>query len=182
MTCFLSMSLKKYFCSATDLLTDHPIQRVYLACIQGVVEFINKYAFCEVAIYGKPFIPAAKDTWRIIKDRGVEMIINDNLIGTVWSMGAFLGSVLTGAACYAYLRFADAQYFAANTEFVWVLVVLAFLLSLQMIFTVGTVIDSGVATTFVALAEDPAALARTKPELFRKIQETYPEVVQGVGY
>ncbi|KAF9384967.1 putative choline transporter, neither null mutation nor overexpression affects choline transport [Podila verticillata] len=153
-----------------------------LACIQGIAEFINKYAFCEVAIYGKPFIPAAKDTWRIIQDRGIELIINDNLIGTVWSMGALLGSVLTGAACYVYLRFGDPAYFNANTEFVWVLVVLAFLLSMQMIFTVGTVIDSGVATTFVALAEDPAALARTKPELFRKIQETYPEVVQGVSY
>ncbi|KAG0092994.1 putative choline transporter, neither null mutation nor overexpression affects choline transport [Podila epicladia] len=153
-----------------------------LACLQGIAEFINKYAFCEVAIYGKAFIPAAKDTWRIIQDRGIEMIINDNLIGTVWSMGALLGSVLTGAACYVYLRFGDPAYFAANTEFVWVLVVLAFLLSIQMIFTVGTVIDSGVATTFVALAEDPAALARTKPELFRKIQETYPEVVQGVSY
>ncbi|KAF9413483.1 putative choline transporter, neither null mutation nor overexpression affects choline transport [Podila epigama] len=153
-----------------------------LACIQGIAEFINKYAFCEVAIYGKPFIPAAKDTWRIIQDRGIDMIINDNLIGTVWSMGALLGSIVTGAVCYVYLRFGDPTYYNSNTEFTWVLVVLAFLLSIQMIFTVGTVIDSGVATTFVALAEDPAALARTKPELFAKIQETYPEVVQGVRY
>jgi hypothetical protein len=37
-----------------------------------------------------------------------------------------------------------------------------------------------VATTFVALAEDPAALDRTKAELFARIQATYPKLVQGV--
>ena len=38
------------------------------------------------------------------------------------------------------------------------------------------VINSGVATTFVCLAEDPVALQRTKPELFEKIRSTYPAV------
>jgi hypothetical protein len=39
------------------------------------------------------------------------------------------------------------------------------------------VVDSGIATTFVCLAEDPAALARTKPELYKQIQEAYPQVM-----
>jgi hypothetical protein len=41
------------------------------------------------------------------------------------------------------------------------------------------VIDSGVTTTFVCLAEDPAALARTKPELYQQIQQVYPQVMLG---
>ena len=35
-----------------------------------------------------------------------------------------------------------------------------------MMTVMGSIILSGVATTFVCLAEDPDALARTKPELY----------------
>lgn len=38
------------------------------------------------------------------------------------------------------------------------------------------VINSGVATIFVCLAEDPYALQRTQPELFQKVVEVYPQV------
>ncbi|KAG0005527.1 putative choline transporter, neither null mutation nor overexpression affects choline transport [Modicella reniformis] len=148
-----------------------------LACLQGLVEFINKYAFAQVAIYGKPYIQAAKDTWTILKDRGVEQIINDNLIGNVWGMAAILGGVLAGLASYVYIRVVD-PVFNANDQFTVVIVIMAFVMGLQIVFTVGTVIDSGVVATFVCLAEDPAALARTKPELFEKIRLTWPEVVQ----
>ncbi|KAG9323267.1 hypothetical protein KVV02_000161 [Mortierella alpina] len=152
-----------------------------LACIQGLAEFVNKYAFAQVAIYGKGYIQAAKDTWTIIKDRGVEQIINDNLIGNVWSMAAILSGVLSGLASYLYLILAKPDFNQAG-DLTVVMVIMGFVMGLQICFTVGTVIDSGVVTTFVCLAEDPAALARTKPELFERIRETWPEVVQGVRY
>jgi hypothetical protein len=41
----------------------------------------------------------------------------------------------------------------------------------------GEVINSGVTTIFVCLAEDPYALERTQPELFQKVVEVYPEVM-----
>ncbi|KAG0371165.1 plasma-membrane choline transporter-domain-containing protein [Gamsiella multidivaricata] len=152
-----------------------------LACLQGLAEYVNKYAFAQVAIYGKPYIRAAKDTWHILQDRGVEQIINDNLIGNVWGMAAILGGVLSGLASYLYLRFADPS-FNINGQFTVIIVVMGFVMGLQIVFTVGTVIDSGVVATFVCLAEDPAALARTKPELFERIRATWPAVVQGVHY
>ncbi|KAG0310155.1 putative choline transporter, neither null mutation nor overexpression affects choline transport [Dissophora globulifera] len=152
-----------------------------LACFQGLIEYVNKYAFCQVAIYGKAYIPAARDTWTMLKDRGIVAIINDNLIGNVWAMGAIMSGSLSALACYLYLWF-DNPPFNFNNEFTYVLVTIAFVMGLQMLFTVGAVIESGVATTFVCLAEDPAALARTKPELFERIRATWPAVVQGVNY
>lgn len=69
-----------------------------------MVEYFNRYAYIEigecfkficiiftsvsldlVALYGKPYIPAAKDTWRLFKDRGIDALINDSLTG----MGTF---------------------------------------------------------------------------------------------
>jgi hypothetical protein len=38
------------------------------------------------------------------------------------------------------------------------------------------IIESGTATTFVCLAEDPAALARTKPELYNQFRSVYPNI------
>ncbi len=32
------------------------------------------------ALYGKPYIDAAKDTWHLFKDRGIDTIINDSLV------------------------------------------------------------------------------------------------------
>jgi hypothetical protein len=33
-----------------------------------------------LALYGKPYIAAAKDTWRLFKDRGIDALINDSLV------------------------------------------------------------------------------------------------------
>ena len=39
-----------------------------LGCLIGLldwaVQFLNRYAFSHIALYGKAYIPAAKDTWR----------------------------------------------------------------------------------------------------------------------
>ena len=46
------------------------------------------------------------------------------------------------------------------------IVFLGFIVGFQMMTVMGSVILSGTTTTFVCLAEDPDALARTKPELY----------------
>ena len=51
---------------------DGNIMATILFCIVGcliglldwAVQFINRYAFSHIALYGKAYIPAAKDTWR----------------------------------------------------------------------------------------------------------------------
>lgn len=47
-----------------------------LSIIEWAVEFLNRYAFIHIALYGKPYIAAAKDTWHMIKDRGIDALIN----------------------------------------------------------------------------------------------------------
>ncbi|KAI8055007.1 plasma-membrane choline transporter-domain-containing protein [Syncephalis plumigaleata] len=74
-----------------------------LAYIEALIEYFNRYAFAQVAIYGKPFCQAARDTWTLIKDRGIEAVINDNLIGNVLGIGSLLVGVITGTIGYIYL-------------------------------------------------------------------------------
>lgn len=47
-----------------------------LSILEWALEFLNRYAFCHIALYGKPYIEAAKDTWKMIKDRGIDALIN----------------------------------------------------------------------------------------------------------
>lgn len=63
-----------------------------LQCIIGIldwaVQFINRYAFSYMALYGKSYIKSAKDTWKMIKDRGIDALVNECLTGPVFTMGA----------------------------------------------------------------------------------------------
>lgn len=40
----------------------------------------------NLALYGKPYLAAAKDTWGLFKDRGIDTVINDSLV----SMGKLM--------------------------------------------------------------------------------------------
>ena len=37
-----------------------------ISVLQWAVEFVNRYAFSHIALYGKPYFAAAKDTWRYV--------------------------------------------------------------------------------------------------------------------
>ncbi|KAG0070276.1 putative choline transporter, neither null mutation nor overexpression affects choline transport [Podila epicladia] len=128
--------------------------------INEALEFITLLVYYEVTIYGKPFFPAAKDVFKIVKDHGLDQVLNDIIISTLWSISAFLALLLE----------------------VWIVTGLIFFLGMQVIFTAGAVIHSGVAAIFVALAEDLDALAKTKPKVFARIQALYPDIVQDVHH
>ncbi|ORX72420.1 DUF580-domain-containing protein [Linderina pennispora] len=150
-----------------------------LACIQGMAEFVNKYAYVEVAMYGKPFIPAARDTWDLIKDRGVEALINDCLIGNVLQLGAFLCGAVVAIAAWLYITITKPQYNVTGS-YTPPIIISAFIMAMSMFKVLMKCIESGTATTFVCLAEDPQVMARNNPRLFSMLQESYPQVVRGV--
>ncbi|ORZ38208.1 plasma-membrane choline transporter-domain-containing protein [Catenaria anguillulae PL171] len=151
-----------------------------LACLQGILEAFNKFAFCQVAIYGKDYCRAAKDTWQLIKDRGIEALIADSLIDNVLGFGMLLCAGITTLVSwlvYAATRAAtNAPAVSGGVDVALIIVLItAAVLGALLFGLLSMVIDSGVTCTFVCLAEDPAALKATKPELWEKIRITYPE-------
>ncbi|KAG0043712.1 putative choline transporter, neither null mutation nor overexpression affects choline transport [Gryganskiella cystojenkinii] len=167
---------------------------IYEACFYAIndfISFITPLVYCEVAIYGKPFVQAANDAFTIVKDRGLDIVLNDIIISTVWTIGAVFGALAGAVASQYYLLLTLGWSGTANTHStspeyklhkwdVWVVTILIFSLGMQIMFTAGAVVHSGVATIFITLAEDPKALARTKPEFFAKMQAAYPDITEGV--
>lgn len=37
-----------------------------ISCLQWVIEFVNRYAFSHIALYGRSYFQSAKDTWRYV--------------------------------------------------------------------------------------------------------------------
>ncbi|KAK5087052.1 putative choline transporter, neither null mutation nor overexpression affects choline transport [Lithohypha guttulata] len=150
-----------------------------LGCLIGIlnwlVEFLNRYAFSHIALYGKAYIPAAKDTWRMMKDRGLDALINDCLTGPVLSMGSIFVAYVCALLSYLYLEFTHPAYNESRT-FTPVIMAFSFLIGLQICQIFMTPISSGIDTIFVAMGWDPDVAVREHPEFWQKLVQVYPHV------
>ncbi|CAJ2508866.1 Uu.00g138920.m01.CDS01 [Anthostomella pinea] len=154
-----------------------------LGCIIGLidwaVQFLNRYAFSYIALYGYSYVRAAKDTWKMIKQRGIDALINECLIGPVLSFG----STFVGYACallaYLYLSFTHPAY-NSDGSYTPVVVAFAFLIGLQICNVVTVPISSGIDTIFVAMAYQPEVLMREHPELYDAMVRVYPKVQSAI--
>ncbi|KZT21437.1 DUF580-domain-containing protein [Neolentinus lepideus HHB14362 ss-1] len=149
----------------------------FVACIEGMVQYFNRYAYIETALYGKPYVEAAKDTWRLFVDRGIDALVNDQLVGMTW--GAYAVGMLSSLFAYLYLRYTHPSY-NADGQYTAPVIFFAFVIGAQCLMTLSSAIEAGVSTIFVGLGEDPQVLAYRAPELFSLIASMYPKVVQGV--
>jgi hypothetical protein len=140
--------------------------------------YSNSYAFPQVAIYGKPFSQAGRDTWTLMIDRGVAYIIINIFVGD--DPLNIITLVIGSLACecgYIYLNYKYGNFIEENSDFKAIVLICCFVIGLVMRSIVIGIINSGVTSTLVALAEEPMALARTRPELFEEIRKGWPEVV-----
>ena len=152
-------------------------------CLIGIldwaVQFINRYAFSHIALYGKPYIAAAKDTWTMMKDRGIDALVNDCLIGPVITMGSLFVAYLSALLSYLYLEYTHPAYNEGGT-FTPVIMAFSFLIGLQVCQIFMTPISSGVDTLFVAMAWDPEVMIREHSDLYHRLIQVYPRVQQAI--
>jgi len=140
-----------------------------LACIDNLISYFNQYAFAQVAIYGKSFVQAAKDTFALIHGHGIEAVINDCLIGPVLNLGIFMVAIFTAAAGVG-LAFAV---WRLSVLFLVFFGVVGLFIGAVVCAVVMEVVNSAVVTIFVCYAEDPAALGVHHADLARTFRETY---------
>jgi hypothetical protein len=125
-------------------------------CIENLMEYFNDYAFVHVAVYGKPYVQSAKDTWRLVNSSGILAIINDQLLQLVYFMFVLGGGLVTGVLCLI----------LAGT---WVYFVLGLIIGMVVVSLLVGIVQSGVMTIFVCYAEEPMALQRVNPMFYDAI-------------
>lgn len=147
--------------------------------IEWLVRYFNHYAYCYVALYGKSYIRSAKDTFDLIRFKGMDALINDCFINTSLNLYSILIGYLVALLSYLYLKFTDPPYNSDGTYYAPV-IAFAFLISGQITRIALVVIDSGVSTFFVALAKDPEVFQMTNRDRFDEVFRNYPQVLQKI--
>ncbi|GFF34980.1 protein pns1 [Aspergillus lentulus] len=151
----------------------------FIAILDWLVTLFNRYAFCHIALYGKAYIPAAKDTWTMMRDRGIDALVNDCLIGPVITMGSVFVSYVCALLAYLYLQFTKPSY-NADGNFTAVIMAFAFVIGLQICQIFMTPVSSGIETIFVAMGWDPQVMIRDHPDLYYRMVQVYPRVQQAI--
>ncbi|PKS10369.1 hypothetical protein jhhlp_002120 [Lomentospora prolificans] len=146
-----------------------------LGLVQWAVEFVNRYAFSYIALFGKAYFPAAKATWKLIKDRGIDALVNECLVGPVLTFGALFVAYACSLLAYLYLIFTKPAY-NDDGNYTAVILLFSFLIGLQIANIFTTPISSGIDTIFVAAAWDPEVLMRDHPELYEAFVRVYPQI------
>eukprot|EP01133_Synstelium_polycarpum_P011478 gene11478-13381_t len=140
-----------------------------LSMMEGILRFFNVYAFTQVAIYGKSYCESAKSTFELFKNRGADLIVNDNFIGTALSMTALLGGILGGVIGVIASQIGTNSASVGGT--------MAFFMSFTFVLVACEIIYSGVVTVFVCFMMEPAILAQTKPEIYNLYTTTYNKLI-----
>lgn len=148
-------------------------------CVIGIIDWLvtyfNNYAYTYIALYGKAYIPAARDTWQIVKARGIDALVNDCLIGNVLTFGSTTIGFLTALLGYLYLKLTDPAYNSGG-GFYPIIVAFSFLIGVQIGNITTVSIGTGVQAFFVALAKDPDVFRMSYPDVYERLLETYPQV------
>lgn len=150
-----------------------------MASLDWLITFFNRYAFSHIALHGKAYIPAAKETWAMMKDRGVDALINDSLVSPVLSMGSVFVAYICALLSYLFLQFTRPAYNQSGS-FTAIIMAYSFITGLQICQVFLAPIASGADTIFVAMAWDPQIAIRDHPELWGRIVSVYPQVERAV--
>ncbi|KAK1940486.1 CTL-like protein [Phytophthora citrophthora] len=126
------------------------------------MQYFNKYAFCQVALYGKDFRLAGTDTMHLFRDRGWTALLNDSLISSVLSVGCLVVGTVSGVIGSAWLYLtlrctADEMAEHPGECQTFNVVLLTFVacasIGYAMCTIMSSILDSIVATIFVCFAE-----------------------------
>lgn len=145
--------------------------RLCLKGIEKLTEYFNVYAFVNVAVYQRSYFDAAKHTCGIVKDAGVDALINDEFVDIALTMGALCG----GLVCGVFPALAGQSGGVLTESQALAVMLLGSALGYTIIMAVLTVVWSCVVTLFVCFAEDALALYHTKPDVFHMLVNAWQQ-------
>jgi hypothetical protein len=115
----------------------------------------------------------------MIKDRGIDALVNECLVGPVLSMGATFVAYACALLAYLYMTLTHPAYNSTG-NYTPVVVAFSFLIGLQICNVFTTPLSSGIDTIFVAAAWDPEVMMRDHPDLYQRMIQVYPRVQQAI--
>lgn len=152
-----------------------------IGCVEWVAEYFNRYAYSFVSLYGKSYLRSAKETWHMVREKGMDALINDNLIGAALALFSMFTSYTTCLFAFLYMRFTKPEY-NSNNGIKGALMAFSFMIALQVSNITTEAIRSCTSTFFVALSNDPEVFQQSYPDRFDEIFRAYPDVLKKLNH
>ncbi|KAK8604417.1 hypothetical protein V6N13_099359 [Hibiscus sabdariffa] len=139
--------------------------------VETLVRFFNKYAYVQIAIYGKGFNRSARDAWELFQSTGVEALVAYDCSGAVLLMGTILGGLITGtcAGVWTWITWKDRVIMVGST---------AMLMGMVLVGLAMVVVESAVTSIYICYAEDPSLIRRWDPQFFNQLSEALHQRLQ----
>ncbi|GEQ68129.1 hypothetical protein JCM33374_g1796 [Metschnikowia sp. JCM 33374] len=152
---------------------------IIISIIEWMVRYFNHYAYIYIALYGKNYITSAKETFQLIRFKGMDALINDCFVNTSIQLYSIFVAYVSALFAYLFLKFTKPEYNSDGGYYTPVLA-FTFIIAGQITRVSLTVIESGISTFFVALARDPEVFQMTNRDRFDEIFRNYPQVLEKI--
>ncbi|XP_021910203.1 protein PNS1 [Carica papaya] len=139
--------------------------------VETLVRFFNKYAYVQIAVYGKGFNRSARDAWELFQSTGVEALVAYDCSGAVLLMGTIFGGLITGtcSGVWAWIKYRDRMIMVGST---------AMLMGMVLVGLAMVVVESAVTSIYICYAEDPLLIHRWDTDFFNQMSETLHQRLQ----
>ena len=128
-----------------------------ISLLGDILEYVNSYAFVQVAVYGKEYWESCKATFQLFKSKGFDAIINDDLTGLPFIVGGIMGLIL----------FIGVPIIIDSKSIISIIIVAVF--GIFLYFGTVQVVRSYIKTLFVCWCMDPQGLYENRPQTFNAL-------------
>jgi len=161
----------------------HPFLLCILSCLlsllENVMEYINKWAFIYIGLYGYNYMEAGRLVINLFKQRGWTIIINDNLVGNALNLLVLAIGLLTGFLGVIFDYFYGGFFYEETGHATpYLSFTISFLVGVSISSITTSIIKSAVNTIVVCFAEDPDLLELNHPEHSIEMRNAWQSVYQ----
>eukprot|EP01043_Picozoa_sp_COSAG02_P057757 COSAG02_NODE_7068_length_3200_cov_6.468559_1_plen_211_part_00 len=140
-----------------------------LGCIEKLMEWLNHYAFTQIAIYGYDFRRAAQATWQLLQDVGLMPLMNNTLVQAVCWLGCIIGAAIAALISVMLVKTTDLD----GTMPLWVAGSFGAMVGFVMVMPIIEVVESMVTALFICYAYNADVLLLNDPLLYQEITKAY---------
>merc|ERR1712232_175154 len=148
-----------------------------LVCIESMIEYLNKWAYVYVGLYGYSYLEAGRNVITLFKHRGWTTIITDDLVDNALFMVSFSLGLATGLVglIFTYMgKYSFEALGSSNDGMVGFII--GFLVGFVISSILMSVIASATNTVIVCYAEAPNEFQQNHPVLSAEMNDTWRQV------
>jgi hypothetical protein len=149
------------------------IDRVF-AVLEAAVESCNTFGFVQVAVNGTGFIKSSKRAMTFLKYKGLTALLSESILSRLQSLGSFAAALLCGFVAVGSCKYVlDVE--LSDHERTGLLAA-GFTLGWFVVYALIAPIHSVSTALLVCFAESPDVLARSHPEEYNSLMESWRNV------